>query len=516
MATRFDKNDASVVVVIGSGAGGATVSRSLAQAGIDVVCLEAGGHMGRIVTDNAAMFPRLTWLDRRIGSGELPPDFPVWSGKNVGGTTLHWTASVPRIPDQEFTPTRYFGGLENCTAIDWPVPLEEMQHYYDLAEKDMGVSGTNGWPRLPASNNYLVMEAGARKIGLSKVHRGNMAINSVARGGRPACIQLGFCVSGCAIDAKWTAANTPLVQALATDHFELRPQSFVLRVEHDAQGRADSVVYVDADGALQRQKARAVCMAANSIDTPRILLNSESAKFPAGFANGSGRVGRHFVKHVFAIVTAIMPHPVHFNRGTDNLGHVHDFVDQDPDRGFAGGFQFQQVGFDPATLSNLARPGAWGAEYAAQLGQYDRFAGLLVVGEDPSQADNGVSLHPSEKDQHGMPVPVVHYVSHENSNRMRDFGVAKARELYESLGAEEVFLGPLPPSTHNMGTCRMAANGDQGVCDQWGRSFDVPNLFVSDGSQFPSSASSNPTITIVALATRQAEHIAGMMGRKEL
>lgn len=516
MATAFETGDDSVVVVIGSGAGGATVSRGLAQAGIDVVCLEAGGHLGTIVNDTQAMFPRLTWLDRRIGTGELPADFPIWSGKNVGGTTLHWTASAPRLQDAEFTPTRYFGDLPDTTVIDWPVPLAEMQHYYELAERDMGVSGTNGWPLLPPSNNYLVLEAGARRIGLTRVYRGNMAINSVAQGGRTACMQLGFCISGCAVNAKWTAANTPLLQAQNTGHFELRPQSFVLRVEHDDKGRASEVVYADADGNLQRQKARAVCMAANAIDTPRILLNSDSARFPSGLANRSGHVGRHFVKHVFAIVTAIMPHPVHFHRGTDNLGHVDDFIDHDGARGYAGGFKFEQVSFDPVTVARFARPGAWGAGYAAQLARYDHFTGLLVVGEDPSQASNGVSLHPGEKDQYGMPVPVVHYASHDNSNRMRDFAVDKARELYGSLGGEDVFLGPLPASTHNLGTCRMAPDADLGVCDPHGRSFDVPNLFFSDGSPFPSSGTANPTLTIVALATRQAEYIAGLMSRREV
>jgi len=516
MARTYDMNDASVVVVIGSGAGGATVSRGLAEAGIDVVCLEAGDHLGTIVNDTQAMFPRLTWLDPRIGTGELPPGFPVWSGKNVGGTTLHWTASAPRLKDAEFTPTRYFSGLPDCSVIDWPVPLAEMQHYYERAEKDMGVSGTNGWPLLPPSNNYRVLEAGARRIGLTRVYRGNMAINSVAQGGRPACMQLGFCVSGCAINAKWTAANTPLAQALATDHCELRPKSFVLQVEHDNQGRASGVIYIDEEGNLQRQKARAVCMAANAIDTPRILLNSESSSFPSGLANHSGHVGQNFVKHVFAIVTAIMPHPVHFNRGTDNLGHVDDFTDNEPERGFAGGFKFEQVSFDPVSLASLARPGAWGEEYAGQLQKYDQFTGLLVVGEDPAQSTNGVSLHPTEKDRYGMPVPIVHYVSHDNSNRMREFAVARAHDLYGSLDAEGVFVGPLPPSTHNLGTCRMAADAELGVCDPHGRSFDVANLFFSDGSAVPSSGTANPTMTIVALATRQAEHIAELMGRREV
>jgi choline dehydrogenase-like flavoprotein len=516
MAKIFDQNDDSVVVVIGSGAGGATIARELALAGVDVVCLEAGSHVGEIVTDAQKMFGKLTWFDKRIGSGDLPKNFPVWSGKNVGGTTLHWTASTPRIEQHEFSATRYFGHLDDCSVIDWPIPYAEMQHYYAIAEKDMGVSGTNGWPKLPPNNNFRVLEAGARKIGLGQIEIGNMAINSVTRGGRTACMQLGFCVSGCAVNAKWTAANTPLVQAIKTDHFELRPESFALRIEHNDRGRADAVVYADSQGKLQRQQARAVCVAANSIDTPRILLNSASARFGNGLANHSGRVGRHYIKHVFSVVTAIMPRPVHFYRGTQNMGVVNDFVEQDAARGYSGGFRFEQVSLDPVSLAGVARPGAWGSEYAAQLEKYDHFAALLVMGEDPSQTTNQISLHASEKDQYGMPVPIVHYVDHENSRNMREFAQGKARELYQSLGSEQVFFAPQPPATHNMGTCRMAAKIDDGVCDHRGRTFDVPNLFISDGSQFPSSGTANPTITIVALAIRQAAQIKELMGRKEL
>jgi choline dehydrogenase-like flavoprotein len=211
-------------------------------------------------------------------------------------------------------------------------------------------------------------------------------------------------------------------------------------------------------------------------------LNSESARFPGGLANRSGHVGRHYIKHVFGIVTAIMPQPVNFHRGTQNLGTVDDFVPSDPSRGFLGGFKFEQVAFDPATLANLSRPGAWG----------------------------------TAKDQYGMPVPVIHYVDHENSKRMRQFALQKARELYESLGSESVFFGPPPPATHNMGTCRMATSIDDGVCDLWGRAFDVPNLYLSDGSTFASSGTANPTLTIVTLATRQAAHLRKRMSSRDL
>jgi choline dehydrogenase-like flavoprotein len=516
MAKAFDKQNDGVVVVIGSGAGGGTLSSELASAGIDVVCLEAGEPVERIETDAKRMFGRLTWFDKRIGSGDLPADFPVWSGKNVGGTTLHWTGSTPRIPEPEMTPRRYLSSLAGCSVIDWPVPYAELQRFYALAERAMGVSGTHDWPRLPGNNNFRVLQAGGRRAGLQRIEVGNMAINSVAHEGRSACLQLGFCVSGCAVQAKWTAANTPIAQALETEHFELRPRSFVLRIETDAAGRASEVVYVDAQGARQRQRARAVCVAANAIDTPRILLNSDSSRFPQGLANRSGHVGRNYMKHVFSIVTAIMPKPVHFHRGTQNSGKVYDFVAGDTARGFAGGFAFEQVAFDPASLARLARPGAWGQEYAAQIRKYDHFAALLVMGEDPAQPTNRVTLHAIEKDQYGMPVPVVHYVDHPNSRAMRTFAQARAREIYAALGSRDVFFGPPPPATHNMGTCRMAPRAEDGVCDASGRTFDVPNLFVSDGSMFSSSGSSNPTLTIVALALRQAAHITAAMRQGKL
>ena len=516
MAKIFNKNDESVVVVIGSGAGGATISSELTAAGVDVVCLEAGVPVDSFVTDAAKMFGKLTWFDRRIGSGDLIPDFPVWTGKNVGGTTLHWTAATPRLPEHQFTPSEYFGDLDNCSTQDWPIPYNEAEHFYDIAELKMGVSGTHGWPKLPPNNNFKVMEAGAKKIGLNQIEMGNMAINSMVRDNRPSCQQLGFCISGCAVNAKWTAANTPLAQAQQTDHFELRTESFVLRIEHDERGRANEVVYMDKDGNLQRQKARIVCLAANSIDSPRILLNSESSRFPSGLANNSGHVGLHYVKHIYSVVNAIMPGKVNYHRGTQNSGIIHDFVQSDASRGYVGGFKLELVAFDPTALVNLARPGAWGKDYAEEIGKYAYLAGMLLNGEDPSQESNKISLHPTEKDQYGMPVPIVHYVDHPNTVALRNFANDKARELYESLGADTVMVGPPPPATHNMGTCRISNNIDDGVCDPWGRTFDVPNLFISDGSQFSSSGTSNPTLTIVMLALRQADYLKEQLIRRSI
>ena len=169
----------------------------------------------------------------------------------------------------------------------------------------MGVTRTHGIPGLPGNNNFKVMYAGATKLGYKEVHTGNMAINSQPRDGRGRCMQLGFCFQGCKSGAKWSTLYTELPKAEKTGNMDLRPESHV--VAHRARrqaGKATGVVYFDKDGKEQRQKARIVCVAGNSIETPRLLLLSASSKFPDGLANSSGQVGRNYMRHMTGSVYA--------------------------------------------------------------------------------------------------------------------------------------------------------------------------------------------------------------------
>jgi choline dehydrogenase-like flavoprotein len=510
MPRQYDLKDNSVVVVIGSGAGGGTVANELAHKGIDVVCLEAGSRLtlADVVNHPATMDAKMGWHDKRIGNF-------LWVCKTVGGTTMRWSGISPRFQEHEFAARSTYGQLDTSTTlIDWPLTLEEIEPYYEKAEDKMGVSGTHGIPVSAETNNYKVFETAAKRVGYKEVNSARLAINPVARDGRPGCQQIGFCHSGCAIGAKWSTLYTEVTAAERTGHFELRANSMAVRINYARTGKVTGVVYTDKDGNTHEQRARAICVAGNVVETVRILLNSESSIYPHGLGNTTGQVGRNYMRHTFGVVLAIMPKPVNFHRGARQTGVVYDEQGHQPKRGFAGGYQLQAIAVEPWNVS--ATIGGWGPENSVFVENYTSLAGLFITGEDPPEARNRIYLHASERDANGLAVPVIEYQNHDNTNVMRDHAIGMSRQMYESLGATKIWGGDAPVGCHNMGVARMSAKPRDGVTNRWGQAHDVPNLFISDGSLFSSSGAGNPTLTIVALAIRQAEHIAGRMARKEL
>jgi choline dehydrogenase-like flavoprotein len=355
------------------------------------------------------------------------------------------------------------------------------------------------------------MAAGAKRLGYKEVHTGNMAINSEDRDGRPACHQIGFCMSGCAIGAKWSTLYTEIPKAESTGRFEIRPESMVVKINHDDRGRVTGVVYADKTGALHEQKARAVCVAGNSVETPRLLLNSESAKFPNGLANSSGQVGRNYMRHLTGSVYAEFDKPVRMYRGETMAGIITDESRNDPGRGFVGGYYMQLLALGLPFYAAFLEPGGWGPEFAAKMEAYERTAGMWLVGEDMPQENNRVTLNREVTDQHGLPVPNVHFDDHPNDLAMREHAYVAGESVYSAVDSVKTHRVTPYPSTHNLGTCRMSADAADGVVDGFGRAHDVPNLFVSDGSVMTTGAAANPTLTIVALAIRQAEHMVDEM-----
>jgi choline dehydrogenase-like flavoprotein len=523
----FDLDDGSLVLIIGSGAGGGTLGNELAQKGIRTLILEAGPRIGREqhIDDERQSFAQLTWLDKRTTSGSWgiakdSPNFPAWVCKVVGGTTVHWGGCSLRIQDHELRAKDIYGDIAGTSLLNWPLTLAELKPYYDKAEDKMGVTGTHGIPLLDADNNQIVMAAGAKKVGYKECSTGNMAINSRPRDGRPATTQDGFCFQGIRSNAKWSTLNSEIPKGEATGNLEVRPQCHVLRIEHDKSEKVTGVVYADSQGNHHRQRARIVCVAGNAIETPRILLNSADSRYPDGLANSSGQVGRNYMRHMSGAVWGVFDKPVRMYRGNTMAGCIKDERYHTPRREFVGGYYMQTLhlglSFFAARLAHNFDFVGWGVEYARTMEGYEHTAGMWLVGEDMPQAGNRVTLHPSEKDQFGLPIPNVHFDDHENDIAMRNHAYKRGAMVYDAVGATRIIRTPPGSSTHNLGTCRQSRGPEDGVCNKWGQTHDIENLFISDGSQFTTSTAENPTLTIVALAIRQADYIADQIAKQNI
>jgi choline dehydrogenase-like flavoprotein len=516
-AQRFDADDDGVVVIIGSGAGGGTLANELCQRGVRCVVLEAGKRftLADFENDEFAMAGKLISPVATENTSPAPLDGGhPYVCRAVGGTTLHWSGLALRLEAHELAARERYGAIDGAALADWPITPDELARYYARAEDKLGVTGTHGIPLLPANNNFKVLHAGAVKLGYRKVSTGRLAINSRARDGRPACIQMGFCLQGCRIGAKWSTLYTEIPQAEATGRCDLRTDATALQVQHDARGRATGVLYADAAGRRQFQRARAVCVAANSVESARLLLNSASAAFPDGLANSAGHIGRYYMTHAHEFVMASMPSPVHSYRGTVQAGLVEDERRHDPRRGFASGYLLQALSFGLPLTALALRPSGWGRELAELVENYTHLAGSIVLAEDMPQADNRVTLSRNRKDQFGLPIASIARRTHPNDVALLRHARERATSLYEAVGARRVYTSEPAGLTHNLGTVRMSLSARDGVVNAFGQAHDMANLFVSDGSQFPTAGAANPTLTIVALAIRQAEYIASLMNSR--
>ncbi len=316
--TVFGRDDDGIVVVIGSGAAGGTIARRLTAAGVGVVLLEAGRPVAadEFVRDEWGGYEMLTWHDPRRASGtwrvaQDHPTHPVWHSQALGGTTNQWMGVALRLHDHEFRARSTYGKVEGADLIDWPISSEELAPYYDRAETIMGVSGHNGIPHHPQSNNYRKLLVGAEALGYKAVGLGPLAILAQARDGRGPSLQDGFTIQGDRSKAKWSTLYVDIPAAMSTGRLDLRTQCRAVEIETDATGRASAVIYLDATRVRHRQAAVAVVVAGNTVESPRLLLASRSGHFPRGLANGSDMVGRCYMRHVMATMWSVFGEPIH-------------------------------------------------------------------------------------------------------------------------------------------------------------------------------------------------------------
>ncbi len=545
----YRERDEIDFVIVGSGAAGGVLAAELAGAGFDVVVLEQGpwrtapdfdqdevGHwiMGDL-TGDPRMDPQTFRSDpadeAQIASA--PP--PLIYARGVGGSSVHFTANYWRLRPLDFHERSLLGEISGTGFADWPLTYEELEPYYSKAEWEIGVSGVPGpfdpprsrpypMPPLPVKSSGVLFEQGARALGW-RPQPAPMAILSEEYDGRPPCMHCGYCMGfGCEVDAKSSTLAAMIPKAVATGRCEVRPDSTVIRVEVDGAGRATGVIYLDAEGREHRRTARAVVLAANGAETPRLLLMSESSRFPDGLANGSGLVGKYLMFNGQTASHGVFEHPLNEYKSVQVTRILLDFYESDPARGFYGGGGMDARMFNGPLFFALGGlpPGVptWGEEFRRALPDY--FSRTMeVAGHTTSLPleSNRITLDPEITDRWGRPAIRTTYRDHPDDLAMMQFFVDRGEEILDAAGASQVWSDPVGPQTigaHLLGTCRMGDDPEASVVDRHHRSHEVRNLFICDGSSMVTSGRGQPTLTIQALAFRAAEHMAGFAASGEL
>lgn len=515
------------VLIIGSGMAGAAIAKRLSERGLRIVCLEQGPWVGSEEHphySNEWEFETLRGWHRNPNDRHAPADFPVTGGditpllyNAVGGSTIHYNAHWPRLKPVDFRKGSEHG-LEG--SVDWPISYEDLAPYFDQNDVEMGVAGLAGDPANPPrtprqtrphpfGKHSTLLTSGMERLGWHWWPADN-AIISEDYDGRIACNQCGACRNGCPRGSLAMTNVTYWPKALRNG-VDLRPNCRVERITTDAQGRADGVVYINlVTGQRHRQEASIVVVAAGGLGTPRLLLMSADSRFPDGLANNSGVVGRYVMHHAYAFVTFVFNEPLNGFAGAYGAPAVsQEFYDTDASRGFVNGLTYQVGRGLTASTAAILTP--WGARHREAFGRFFNHEVLMnVQAEDLPVYDNRVELDGNALDSSGLPGVKVRYRLHANDRAIVEFGIERARELADAAGAME-FLSPgvvsPNPAWHLLGTCRMGSDPQTSVTDADHQAWDVPNLYICDGSSFVTDGSVNPTSTIGALALRCADRI---------
>ncbi|MDU9007091.1 GMC family oxidoreductase [Sedimentitalea todarodis] len=518
------------VLIIGAGASGAAVAWSLMDTRMHIVCMEQGG------VPDSGRFPStgLDWEARRAGDHHISPnrrgwpeDYPVNDDHSpikvanyngVGGGTVLYAAHFPRFHPSDFR-VRTLDGV----ADDWPVDYETLEPFFAENDRMMGVAGLAGDPAYPPGKTPpmppIPMGRSGRRLAEAFNTLGwhwwpcDLAIATEAYDGRAPCINLGACLSGCAQGAKGSVDVTYWPHA-QRGGVEMRTSCRVREIAVDENDMATGVVYFDEKGVERFQAAHVLILAANGVGTPRVLLNSVSKAFPEGLANRSGLVGKNLMFHPYAAIQGVFDDPLDGYKGAHKSILSQEFYETDPQRGFVRGYTFETSrGMGPAAtvLAGLE----WGevplgdGHHAAARKLMNRVTSLAAICEDLPEEHNRVSLDPDLVDSNGIPAPRISYTLSENSRAMLDHACEKGREIMTAAGARKVFTtSPIPMAGwHLLGTARMGTDPERSVVNEWGRSHDVRNLFIVDGSIFVTSGGVNPTSTLQAMSLYIADQI---------
>lgn len=517
-ARRFKDTDEVDYVIVGVGSAGGVLLQRLARGGFNVVGLEAGPFWDTEkdwVSDETGSH-QLYWTDSRVTGGTDPLALGANNcGRGVGGGSVHWAAFTPRLHPSDFEVYTRDG-----VGADWPIDYSIIKPYYEQLELEMPVAGPAYYPwghphgyaygphPMGGVGNALIK--GCTALGIPVSIGGPVAILSSSHGDRPHCIYRGFCIQGCKVGAKASTLVTHVPDAVRSGA-EIRDRSMAYRIELGAANgnkarRVTGVHYFDRDGRTHFQKAKSVIVAGYAIETPRLLLNSACPGFEDGLANSSGTLGKYLMAQAGNVVLGRFEEPVRMYKAPPAHALTEEFYETNPKNDFARGFAIQTVGPLPVAFAKqmMAAKKAWGWGLRREMMDYNRWASFGLLGEILPWADNTVTLS-EEKDQFGLPVAHVTFNLHDNDKKLIKAAKEKTMEVMSAAGATEVVQEAR--YAHLVGACRMGADPRTSVVDKFGRTHDIANLFVCDGSILPTQGSANPGLTIQALAARTADYL---------
>ena len=508
---RFPDAHEVDLVIVGCGAGGATLTQRMTRAGWSVVALDAGPFWDpdRDWVSDEAGSHHLYWTEPRVIDGSDPiPLGSNNSGRGVGGSMVHYAGYAPR-----FHPSDFHTFSADGVGADWPFGYDDLRGYYEAIEEELPVAGEK-WPwgdphsyphsPHPVGGNGEVFLRGADKLGITaKV--GPVAIANGRFGNRSHCIYRGFCLQGCKVNAKASPLITHVPDALKRGA-EVRADSMVTSVGFDERtGRATGVHYI-RDGVPRFQRAAVVAIAGYSIETPRLLLNSANSRFPDGLCNDFDQVGRYLMVQGAPQTAGRFESEVRMYKAPPPEVSSEQFYETDPSKSYKRGYSIQCVSPLPITWAeHVVAQGHWGRSLREYLSDYIHWACLGALCEFLAQPDNRVTLA-DESDRHGLPVARFTYSQCDNDRQLIQAATGVMEDILRAAGADEVMT--IDRYAHLVGGARMAKDAEHGVVDGDCRSFAIPNLYITDGSVLPTQGSANPALTIMSVAARAADRLA--------
>lgn len=531
------------VCVIGSGAAGGFAAKILAEAGAEVVLLEAGAR-GRpedlMIHDWPYELPK-----RGFGLNKQASLYPDRIGRDVeyrgdnigvdrirvlGGRTFHWNAATLRFSADDFREHSLHGFEE-----DWPLTYEELAPYYDYVEREMHVFGTReGLAQLPDGNfvaappRFRCADALARKklapLGI-QVIPARKAVLTKPRGSRGGCHYCGHCMDVCDVRAVWSSDVTVIPEALATGRLTLRMNALARQILVNNDGLVSGVSFIDrATGKEEAIAARIVVLGCATIESARLLLNSKSARFPNGLANGNDVVGRYLGGHVaaggYGYVKDLVRQDTWAGDGMTDHAYIPRFNHLRGKQEYVGGFglQLNYASYrHPQHAKDVAGFGVGYKQRVRDLQPALFHAGAF--GKVEQRAGNRVTIHATKTDQWGIPTPVINFTWGENDRRLFAAMRAGVLEIFGAIGMEMALTNSLTMggfASHEVGTIRMGRNKKTSVLNAYNQAHEVKNLFVVDGSSFTTFPEKNPTLTIAALSARAARYIVEQKKKGEL